>query len=310
MHEPLDDAPLLWVLQQMDASPRRSIVMSRRNSGDNGPTYDRQLLLGGAKRNAVLELWEVQRYGIDSFGDADYVSIYGMRPADWHAKGVRLLGRTVVECTRDALGDAIGKDIAAVAAAASPAAGALVIDPFAGSGNTLYWMLRHLPGVRGLGFELDGGVFHLTIRNLAAVGSPIDVVNTDYQSGLANATVPADQLLITFIAPPWGDALSRISGLDLRSTTPPITEIVDFLVDSFGRNRLLCAIQVYETVDPVSLAELKARFDWSVMRVYRLNAPGGNQGILLGTRAWVPRSEPFDGKALQLPERSCGVGSY
>ena len=89
--------------------------MSAQKKGDEDPTYDRQLLLGGAKRNAVLELWEVKRYGIDSYGDADYVSIYGMRPADWYAKGVRLLGRTAVECTRDGLGDAIGKDIAAIA---------------------------------------------------------------------------------------------------------------------------------------------------------------------------------------------------
>jgi hypothetical protein len=50
---------------------------------------------------------------------------------------------------------------------------------------------------------------------------------------------------------------------------------------------------VHETVDPASLAELKARFDWSVMRVYRLNSPGGNHGILVGTRGWVPRSGPF-----------------
>ena len=54
--------------------------------------YDRQLLLG-AKRNALLELWEVQQYGIDSNNDADYVSIYGMRPPDWYAQGIRLLGR-------------------------------------------------------------------------------------------------------------------------------------------------------------------------------------------------------------------------
>jgi hypothetical protein len=51
--------------------------MSAQKKGDEDPTYDRQLLLGGAKRNAVLELWEVKRYGIDSYGDADYVSIYG-----------------------------------------------------------------------------------------------------------------------------------------------------------------------------------------------------------------------------------------
>jgi hypothetical protein len=80
---------------------------------DQSP-YDRELLLFGAKRYAVLELSEVQRYSHDSYGDIDYVSIYGMRPADWYAKGVRLLGRTAVECTRDVLGDAIGKDVGAL----------------------------------------------------------------------------------------------------------------------------------------------------------------------------------------------------
>jgi hypothetical protein len=250
--------------------------------------YDRQLLLGGAKRNAVLELWEVRRYGTDSYGDADYVSVYGMRPADWHAKGVRLLGRTAVECTRDGLGDAIGKDVAAVAAKAPRTAGALVVDPFAGSGNTLYWLLRHLPGARGLGFELDAGVFRLTQQNLAALGLPIDILNTDYRSGLAGVSVAADQLLITFIAPPWGDALNKTRGLDLRRTTPPIAEIVDFLLQAFAQSRLLCAVQVYETVEPVSLAELKSRFDWSALRVYGLNAPGENHGILLGAKGWTP----------------------
>lgn len=44
------------------------------------PGYDRALLLHGCKRNKVLSLEEVEKYGIDSFADADYVSIYGMRP--------------------------------------------------------------------------------------------------------------------------------------------------------------------------------------------------------------------------------------
>jgi hypothetical protein len=218
----------------------------------------------------------------------EHVSLYGMRPADWYAVGVRLLERTAVECTRDGLGSAIGKDVAAIAGMAPPTVGALVLDPFAGSGNTLYWMLRHLPGARGMGFEMNTAVFQLTTRNLAAVASPIDLVNTDYQTGIANATVPTGQLLITFIAPPWGDALGSVSGLDLRRTTPPISEIVDFLVQSFGQNQLLCAIQVYEKVDPVSLAELKSRFDWSTLRIHDLNAAGENHGILLGTRGWTP----------------------
>ena len=52
--------------------------------------YDRELLLLGPKRNAVLELWEVERYGKDSYGNPEYVSIYGMRPANWYANGDKI----------------------------------------------------------------------------------------------------------------------------------------------------------------------------------------------------------------------------
>jgi hypothetical protein len=260
------------------------------DKGDQDQKYDRGLLLLGAKRNEILELWEVERYGIDSFGDSNYVSIYGRPPADWHANGARLLGRTVVECTRDALGDAIGKDVAAVAASVPHMVGALVFDPFAGSGNTLYWMLRHLPGARGLGFEVDPTVFDLTRRNVAALKLSFDIQNTDYVTGLTNAPSEADELIVAFIAPPWGDALSRSSGLDLRHTSPPISEIADFLFHRFAQNPLMCAIQIFETTDELCLAELRKRFDWSTMRIYDLNAPGENHGVLLGTRYWTTQA--------------------
>lgn len=255
---------------------------------DRRPMYDRELLLDGAKRDAVLELWEVQRYGSDSYGDADYVSVYGLRPADWYGRGVRLLGRTAVECTRDALADAIGKDVARVVASVPVVARALVVDLFAGSGNTLYWLLRHLPGARGVGFESDAGVFRLTRQNMAALALPIDILNTGYLSGVTGLSVAPDELLIAFIAPPWGDALDRTSGLDLRRTMPPITEIVDFLFHKFSRDRLLCAIQVHETVLPASMAELRTRFEWSTLRVYELNVRGQNHGLLLGSKGWAP----------------------
>lgn len=252
------------------------------------PTYDRALLLA-AKRDAVLELWEVRRYGSDSYGDPDYVSIYGMRPADWHAKGVRVLGRTAVECTRDALGDAIGRDVAGIATARMPSSEVVIVDPFAGSGNTLHWLLRHLPGARGVAFESDAGVFRVTSENIAALGLPIDIRHTDYRSGLAGMSVVPDHLLIAFIAPPWGDALDRSSGLDLRRTTPPVAKIVDFVLEKFSANRVLCAIQIHEAVLPVSMTDVRDRFDWSAPRLYDLNLPGHNHGVLLGTRGWVPR---------------------
>ncbi len=258
------------------------------NTGSSGPAYDRQLLLDGAKRNAILELTEVQRYGIESWGDPDYVCIYGLRPADWFARGIRILGRTAVECTRDELADNIGRDIAAVAKSAPLTSGILVLDPFTGSGNTLYWLLHHLPGAHGLGLEQDPMVFQLTSRNLAILSLSIEVSNLDYKAESSILKVAQDQLLIAFIAPPWGDALNRHTGLDLRRTMPPISEIVDFLISIAGKCPLLCAIQVYETLDPASVSELIPRFSWSTKRMYGLNAPGQNHGLLVGTRGWVP----------------------
>jgi hypothetical protein len=89
-------------------------MIARRE--DRKPVYDRALLLYGPKRDEVLTLEEVQQYGIDSFSEPDYLRIYGMAPSVWFAQGIRLLGRTAVECTRDALGNRIGKDIASIAA--------------------------------------------------------------------------------------------------------------------------------------------------------------------------------------------------
>jgi hypothetical protein len=76
--------------------------------------HDRALLLHGSKRNEILTLAEVQQYGIDSFADPNYMRLYGMTPVEWYARGIRVLGRTAVECTRDSLADRIGCDVASV----------------------------------------------------------------------------------------------------------------------------------------------------------------------------------------------------
>lgn len=42
--------------------------------------YDHRQYLLGKKRNELLDLREIQQYGRDSFGDPDYVSVYGLKP--------------------------------------------------------------------------------------------------------------------------------------------------------------------------------------------------------------------------------------
>jgi hypothetical protein len=111
--------------------------VNRAEGGYLAGRYDRQFLLFGVKRNSVLALEEVRLYGIDTARDPDYVSVYGMPPSDWYALGVRMLGRTAVECTRDALAAAIAVDVAAVAGAGRFPTAPVLVDPFVGSGNTL-----------------------------------------------------------------------------------------------------------------------------------------------------------------------------
>jgi 16S rRNA G966 N2-methylase RsmD len=258
-------------------------------SSSRGQTrYHRAFLLSDTMRNKVLELSEVKRYGRESFEDPDYVSIYGLRPADWYARGVRLLARTAVECTRDRLSDLIGRDIADVARTAPDVEGSIVFDPFAGSANTLFWIGRHTEARSAIGFELDDGVFEATLRNLSLVDLRIELRHESFETGVKTLYIPADQLLIVFVAPPWGAALDETAGLDLRRTNPPVGQIVDLIVTTLRPNKLLVATQIFEATDSGSLGQVAARFDWSAVRMYSINASGQNHGLLLGTRGWTP----------------------
>jgi hypothetical protein len=261
--------------------------MREGERGDPARSYVRRLLLVD-KRNDILTLDEVRRYGEDSFGDPDYVAIYGMQPAEWYSRGVRLLGRTAVECTRDDLADLIGRDVASAARSLPHASDSMLVDPFAGSGNTLFWMRRHLSARGAVGFELDDGVFEASRRNLSIVDPSLTLIHGDYRTHLQAVPASGDRPLIVFVAPPWGDALDEDVGLDLRRTAPPVADVVDFVRDAFDGMPLLFAVQVYERVEPGSLEDLIGRFERTTLRIYDLDAAGRNHGILLGTNGPDP----------------------
>lgn len=163
-----------------------------------------------------------------------------------------------------------------------------MVDPFAGSANTLSWIARHVSAERAVGFERDDAVFAASRRNLALVGRDVTLLHQDHKAGLAALPVPQDRLLIVFVAPPWGDALSERSGLDLRRTQPPVPAIVDLVASTFPGHRVLLATQVYEAVVADSLTAVTARCDWSELRTYDIDAPGRNHGLLLGGLGWTP----------------------
>jgi hypothetical protein len=250
------------------------------------PRYDRDFLLNPAKRNQIVELWEVEKFGRDSFGDPDAVSLYGMTPAQWYARGVRILARTTLEAVRDPLGNRIGKNVARVAATAPPGSVFGVVDPFAGSCNALFWILRHTPGAEGLGFEFEQVIFDMTARNIASLGAPIRLVHGDYSKLLGQHRFGEAHRIVAFLAPPWGDALSGVAGLDLGRTKPPIRNIVDEFERVYPNNPILYVTEVHERLVPEPLASLRSRFEWSELNVYDIPGPTGRHGVLLGTKRW------------------------
>jgi hypothetical protein len=264
--------------------------MADSSNNSSGALYDRALLLHGSKRNEVLTLAEVRQYGSDSFGDPDYIRVYGATPPEWYGRGVRLLGRTAVECTRDELADRIGRDIAEIAARTPTPLSWVAIDPFAGSCNTLFWIVRHLPNTQGLAFEFDAQVHGLTESNLALMGAGISLHHGDYQSFLPKLDLAPDTSIVAFVAPPWGKALDETKGLDLRGTIPPITDIIRFFDRTYPARKMLFAVQVYEKVDAASLSEVQTLVDWSELRVYAFNLAGKNHGLLLATKGWRPEA--------------------
>src|SRR5262245_30877141 len=264
--------------------------MSTPPAEGQGHKYDRAFLLSDGKRNQVVELWEVQQFGRDSFSDPEYVCIYGMPPTEWYRRGIRLLARTTLEAVRDKLGDLIGQDVARVLHNVPSATTFTVIDPFAGSCNGLYWLVRHVRNSQGLGFEIEKTIFDMTTRNLhlAALERPIELIHGDYKALLATHRLPADQFIVAFLAPPWGDALSATTGLDLGRTKPPLMEIVEDFEHAYKDNRMLYVTQVHQYIESVSLAHFTQRFEWSDLRIYDINVEGMKHGVLLGTKRWVP----------------------
>jgi hypothetical protein len=209
-----------------------------------------------------------------------------MRPKEWHERGVRILARTCLEAIKDPLGNKIGADVAEVVARSHGGQLIGVVDPFAGSCNGLYAILRHLPGAKGIGFEVEPAVFDLTTRNIAQLNAPIELVRGSYKNLVGTRRHPADHRVVVFLAPPWGDALHPATGLHLDRTKPPILETVRDFEQVYGSQPVLYVTEVHEVNEPAALKAVEAALDWTDLRIYDVNAPGLQQGILLGTRRW------------------------
>ena len=161
-----------------------------------------------------------------------------------------------------------------------------VVDPFAGSCNGLFWVLRRLPGAEGLGFEFEQAIFDMSARNIASLGASIQLVHGDYRTLLGQHRSPGTHRIVAFLAPPWADALSVEAGIDLSRTKPPIETIVDDFERIYPNNPILYVTEVHERLVPEPLAALRTRFERSKVNIYDIPGPTGRHGVLLGAMRW------------------------
>jgi hypothetical protein len=207
----------------------------------------------GPLRNRVLTTDQLCEAGRLMCGRPEDLSLYGVPAPEMEARGLRILGRTTIECTKDPHPVAVAGVIAEIEAAAPEADGeAMVVDLFCGSGNFGHHLGRRL-GRPVYASELDPVVHEVSRRNLDRVGSAVDLRLADYRDLLG--VLPArSERDVYLVEPAWGPAFTP-DGLDLTRTSPPVPEIIGNIRRS--RDRVPCLV-VIETSDRVLHGSLES----------------------------------------------------
>ena len=126
----------------------------------------------------------------------------------------------------------------------------------------------------------------MSTRNSASLSTPIRLVHGDYQTLLGQHRFPARRRVVAFLAPPWDDALSAQTGLDLGRTKSLIVDIIEEFARVCPDSPVLYVVEAHERPVPGPLALLRRAFDWSEFNVYDIAEPTGRYGVPLGTKRW------------------------
>ncbi|MEU9352554.1 class I SAM-dependent methyltransferase [Streptomyces griseoloalbus] len=195
----------------------------------------------GPLRNRFLTADQLCEAGRLMCGRPEHLSLYGIPAPEMDARGIRILGRTAVECTKDPHPVDIAGVIAGIEATAPGADGeAMVVDLFCGSGNIGHHLGRCL-GRPVHACELDPVVYEAGRRNLDRVGSTVQLRHADYRDLLGSLPARSERD-IYIVEPSWGRAFTP-EGLDLTRTSPPVPEIIGDIQRSRGHVPCLVVIE-------------------------------------------------------------------
>ena len=214
------------------------------------------------------------------FRDRNACSIYGYTPEQAYERGIRMVGRTVIEYCVDSQAQLIATDVLHYLERQGMSGPVAVVDLFAGSGNLLYHIAGRLRAEYGFGMEADPVVAGLTMRNLGIVASPWQVINASWNNFDPSILTEA-QTIVMIIDPPWGHGHTS-QGLDLRATEPPVPDVLAALIPKLHHSTVW-VIKTFEDTVPASLSVITDQMVHHHYRTLNTMAPGTNVGYLIGT---------------------------
>ena len=222
----------------------------------------RRSFLNPPWNNKQLTFREVRRAGWALAGNPNDLRLFGLNPFVWYALGIRIRGRTAVEVTRDQhaqfLGQSVAHTLADIGVSVSD-----VIDPFVGSGNLLFHVVRATKAKRAVGLDNSADVMSLTQRNFARLRSigwlKLDGLELHSENWKRSDFHLADRPTLVIVAPPWGDAFDA-KGLDLRKTAPPMGEVLKALSSKPGTAPLFAMLQTHPLIVTESVEELRKQY--------------------------------------------------
>lgn len=207
-----------------------------------------------------LTLADIQDYGSRFVGESDYLRLYGMTPDEYTARGVRLLGRTMIECCIDQYSAVIAAAAARWCPRREDAPPVGVLDPFVGSGNLLFHVARACGAGLALGFEAHAGVCGRTRQNFERIGFSAAVHHDSHTRALSELRARPDWRWVVILCPPWGEAFQHELGLDLQRTSPPIRELMDDFCPPASGPAPVFVIQTSRLVVEESIVELDGAY--------------------------------------------------
>lgn len=239
----------------------------------------RNAMLFSEKKDHVLSLDEILNVEKLFYETENVLSLFGMTPQKFYEKGIRILGRTSIECTVDSHAMQIADIVKNVRMKHFPHIKPVVIDLFAGSGNLLFHIATALDAQKAIGIEKQQSLYDLTKKNFEIINFKCQMHCGDSLNKLQLLQIPETTPIAVILDPPWGVDFDLEKGLDLLKTEPSIDHLISAVKQEFNSHRVYFFIKIYEKMVKESLEYIRSLFSFSTCNIIECSGP--RTGVLI-----------------------------